>query len=57
MNTLVPAPQPILLDLNMPKMDGREALQAIRDDPELKRIPVVVLSTSGEPEDVELSRV
>ena len=41
MNTLVPAPQPILLDLNMPRMDGQEALEAIRDDPELKRIPKV----------------
>ena len=47
-----PRPDLILLDLNMPKMNGREALEEIRADPELKRIPVVVLSTSLEPEDV-----
>lgn len=41
-----PRPGLILLDLNMPRMDGREALQAIKADPELRRIPVVVLTTS-----------
>ena len=48
------APQPglILLDLNMPRMDGREALQAIKADPELRRIPVVVLTTSHAERDV-----
>ena len=41
-----PRPGLILLDLNMPRMDGREALQAIKADPDLRRIPVVVLTTS-----------
>ncbi len=47
-----PRPGLILLDLNMPKMDGREALKAIKENPELKRIPVVVLTTSKAEEDV-----
>ena len=48
------APQPsiVLLDLNMPRKDGREALREIKSDPELKRIPVVVLTTSKEEEDI-----
>ncbi len=37
----------ILLDLNMPKLDGREALGVIKSDPALKQIPVVVLTTSS----------
>ena len=41
-----PRPGLILLDLNMPKMDGREALKEIKETPELKSIPVVVLTTS-----------
>src|SRR5205807_1849974 len=41
-----PRPALILLDLNMPRKDGREALREIKADPELKRIPVVVLTTS-----------
>ena len=41
-----PRPGLILLDLNMPRKDGREALREIKDDTELRRIPVVVLSTS-----------
>ena len=41
-----PRPGLILLDLNMPRMDGREALQKIKADAELRRIPVVVLTTS-----------
>ena len=47
-----PRPGLILLDLNMPRMDGREALQAIKADPELRRIPVVVLTTSRAEQDV-----
>lgn len=48
------APQPglILLDLNMPRMDGRAALAEMKRDPGLKRIPVVVLTTSRADEDI-----
>ncbi|MCD6162830.1 MAG: response regulator [candidate division Zixibacteria bacterium] len=42
----------ILLDLNMPKKDGREALKEIKSDPKLRRIPVVVLTTSKAEEDI-----
>lgn len=50
----VPAPRPglILLDLNMPKKDGREALAEIKADPLLRPIPVVVLTTSSAEEDI-----
>jgi two-component system response regulator len=47
-----PRPGMILLDLNMPRMDGREALAAIKQDPELRSIPVVILTTSKAEEDV-----
>jgi len=47
-----PRPGLILLDLNMPKMDGREALKVIKSDASLKRIPVVVLTTSKAEEDI-----
>lgn len=47
-----PLPGLILLDLNMPRKDGREALQEIKADPELRRIPVVVLTTSKAEEDL-----
>jgi two-component system, response regulator len=47
-----PRPGIILLDLNMPKKDGREALREIKSDPELRRIPVVVLTTSKAEEDI-----
>ena len=47
-----PRPGLILLDLNMPKMDGREALKVIKGDKTLKDIPVVVLSTSGFDRDI-----
>ena len=42
----------ILLDLNMPRKDGREALKEIKADPNLKRIPVIALTTSKEEEDI-----
>jgi CheY-like chemotaxis protein len=50
----IPAPRPglILLDLNMPKKDGREALAEIKCDPALRGIPVVVLTTSKGEEDI-----
>jgi CheY-like chemotaxis protein len=47
-----PTPDLVLLDLNLPKMDGREVLAAIKEDPDLRRIPVVVLTTSEAEEDV-----
>jgi two-component system, response regulator len=48
-----PRPGLILLDLNMPKKDGREALKEIKSDPKLKNLRIVVLTTSKEEEDVE----
>jgi two-component system, response regulator len=47
-----PRPGLILLDLNMPKKDGREALKEIKADPDLRRIPIVVLTTSKAEEDI-----
>ncbi len=47
-----PRPGLILLDLNMPRKDGREALKEIKTDPDLRRIPVVVLTTSKAEEDI-----
>lgn len=49
---LYPKPGLILLDLNMPKKDGREALREIKADPKLRHIPVVVLTTSKAEEDI-----
>lgn len=50
--TSSPRPGLILLDLNMPKKGGREALQEIKNDPGLRRIPVVVLTSSKAEEDI-----
>lgn len=47
-----PSPGLILLDLNMPRKDGREALQEIRENPRLRGIPIVVLTTSKAEEDI-----
>jgi CheY-like chemotaxis protein len=47
-----PRPGLILLDLNMPRMDGRDALGEIKSDPGLRRIPVVALTTSRAEEDI-----
>jgi len=47
-----PRPSLILLDLNMPKLDGRAVLERIKEDPALRRIPVVILTTSSQEEDV-----
>ncbi len=47
-----PFPQLILLDLNMPRMNGKTALGLIKADPVLKRIPVIVLTTSAADEDI-----
>ncbi len=48
----VPRPDLILLDLNLPKKDGREVLEEIKNDEELRRIPVVILTTSKAEQDI-----
>jgi CheY-like chemotaxis protein len=48
-------PDLILLDLNMPRMDGRETLEAIKTDERLKTIPVIILTTSGAAPDIASS--
>jgi CheY-like chemotaxis protein len=50
--TEAPRPDLILLDLNLPRRDGREVLQEIKADPDLRHIPVIVLTTSQAEEDV-----
>lgn len=50
-----PFPKLILLDLNMPKKDGREALREIKTDKELKALPVLILTTSTEQKDINKS--
>jgi CheY-like chemotaxis protein len=50
--TLYPFPSIVLLDLNMPKMDGREALSAIKTDKNLRAVPVVILTTSKAEDDM-----
>ena len=49
---MYPWPGIILLDLNMPRKDGREALKELKSDPDLKGIPVVILTTSQQEEDM-----
>jgi two-component system, chemotaxis family, response regulator Rcp1 len=51
-HTDAPRPDLILLDLNLPRMDGRQVLKTIKNDDNLKQIPVVVLTTSKSEEDV-----
>jgi CheY-like chemotaxis protein len=48
-----PTPDLVLLDLNMPKMDGREVMSAIRNDDRLKTLAVVILTTSDNPADID----
>jgi CheY-like chemotaxis protein len=48
----VPRPDLILLDLNLPKYDGRQLLERVKSDPDLARIPIVVLTTSSAEEDI-----
>lgn len=47
-----PRPDLILLDLNLPKLDGRAVLREIKQSPDLRRIPVVILTTSSQEEDI-----
>jgi CheY-like chemotaxis protein len=47
-----PRPGLVLLDLNLPRVDGREVLAMVKEDPDLRRIPVVVLTTSQAEEDI-----
>lgn len=47
-----PRPDLVLLDLNLPRKDGREVLQEVKADPELRSIPIVVLTTSEADEDI-----
>jgi CheY-like chemotaxis protein len=47
-----PRPEIVLLDLNLPKMDGREVLHEVKNDPELREIPIIVLTTSDDEADV-----
>ncbi|WP_017654493.1 response regulator [Fortiea contorta] len=51
---VAPRPSVILLDLNLPGIDGREILGRLKQDHSLKKIPIVVFSTSSNPQDVEL---
>ncbi|GAA3528376.1 response regulator [Nonomuraea rosea] len=51
-HTEAPRPDLILLDLNLPKYDGRQVLEQIKGDPELRAIPIVVLTTSSAEEDI-----
>lgn len=50
-----PEPWIILLDLNMPRKDGREVLIDIKNDPELRRVPIIILTTSQAEEDINRS--
>lgn len=50
--TAAPRPNLILLDLNLPGMDGRDVLAAVKSNPELKCIPIVILTTSNDEQDV-----
>ena len=50
-----PRPNLIILDLNLPRKDGREVLAEIKTDPDLKRIPVIVLTTSSNDQDIQES--
>ncbi|OEJ62628.1 two-component system response regulator [Streptomyces agglomeratus] len=51
-HTNAPRPDLILLDLNLPKYDGRQVLERIKSDPDLAHIPVIVLTTSSAEEDI-----
>jgi CheY-like chemotaxis protein len=50
-----PVPDLVLLDLNLPRVDGREVLTQVKADPRLRSIPVIVLTTSSAPPDIEFA--
>jgi len=52
LHSTAPRPDIVLLDLNLPKKDGRQVLAEVKADPDLRRIPVVILTTSKAEEDV-----
>ena len=52
---VAPRPSLILLDLNMPRVNGTEVLERLREEPELSRIPVLILTTSDEERDISRS--
>jgi CheY-like chemotaxis protein len=54
-NTILPVPKLILLDLNMPKIDGRQCLRMIKENKEFCKIPIIIFSTSNNPEDISQS--
>ena len=54
-NELLPFPKLIMLDLNMPKIDGRQCLRLIRENKEYCKIPIIIFSTSNNPEDISQS--
>ena len=53
---ILKSPDLILLDLNLPKRDGREVLKLVKQDPSLKEIPVVIVSTSDREEDISYAQ-
>ncbi|MBH8564544.1 response regulator [Nostoc sp. CENA67] len=52
-SAIIPRPSVILLDLNLPGIDGRDILERIKQDRSLKEIPIVVFTTSSNPRDIE----
>ncbi len=54
-NASLPIPKIILLDLNMPKIDGRQCLKVIKANPDFSKIPIIIFSTSNNPEDISQS--
>ncbi len=51
-HTSAPSPHLVLLDLNLPRMSGLEVLEKIKNDPRFKTLPVIILTTSANPQDV-----